>query len=701
MENVNLLLDYKNMHMFQIFLEIVKTQNSDTEFEIRFQQLSQQQFEQIKTYIDNDKYFITKNKTRSISYIYSNDIRKEQFGEQNTNEFKEVYQIKNEVKSLILSLNDIRIKLNISREINIQPSSVKDNIVSKIRDKYRTTYTFDYYNIDLTYVVSTDDKNQKSYSFEVEIEFQKNNIKTLNDKKTLLPVKYLLKLVKPDRFSFMDKTTELNIKTKYINLLPIRGGNVQNYIYENKPVNFQLENIETFNHSITNKLNGINYFLYFDEAKGNVYLINNSTVEYLGNYNPETITKKIKEKLVIQGELYHDINKKKYTFYIFDVLIVGNKKVIDEYHKNRLDAFFPHFSSLEECLFHINKNISLQYKMFYGINPKDPNDNHYNNLMECLNSLTTDKNGNIDMEINDGFIFTPMNEPYINKKTYKYKFPETMTIDFSVQFIEKRNSFNIYDLFVYKEGEKLVRFMPFGNNMYYLICDYNTNGQLCNQIKNNSIIECLFDKNDNKFIPYRIRYDKTLPNYYTVANRVFNDIMKPITLKMLQDSFRNKFASSILPIQANIIPYIAQDSAQEIVPYSEVLTKDDADELTYIDNIHMNITLKSKTNTLIESILFSVSPEYRGMNTDEKNIMLKIAKTQFDNDENKLNDIILLSNSFNINIYILEPLKDDKFNIKKRTYNEQYKDNKLYIVEYENYYEVFGYKINEYEVYIY
>ena len=806
MKNVDFLIDSENMLELKSFLLLAK-QTQGTEFEVRFQNLSQINFEQVKNYIEIDKYFTSKKDTKSVSEILFNDIRIEKFGEPNTKEYKEVYQSKREIKNMKLSLNNIPIKFNLSRENIIEPSSIKDKRPKLTRTKYRTSYTFDQYYIDFTYVESIDNNNRKSISFEVEIEFKTN--KNIDEQSVIVPIKYILKLLKPDRFSFMDELSEQSIRRDYITLISFSNNSRPDYIYENKPINFKLENIDTFNHSITNKLNGINFFLFYDNNKNNFYLINHSTVEYLG----KDTTNKLKGKFLIQGELYHDKSTNKYIYYIFDTLIIGSEKVIDDFHKTRLDKFYPYFNIIDESLFYTNKGIRIQYKTFYGLNgidPNNPNDNNYNNLIQCLHSLSKDKNGNIDMETNDGFIFTPLDKRYINKETYKYKFPETMTIDFSVTYKETKNNYNVYNIFTYNEKKQLI---PFMSSKFVMICDNNS--YLCKQIRNNFVVECFFDKNQQVFIPYRIRYDKTLPNFYTVANNVFSDIMKPITLKELEDVFKNKFSKVIShpniqspvsrsPIfQHNITVETKQltskdsdifeegsdlsdkPSSKKISPKSQQILEhipmsprhksplkhisSPSFEESYIESIHEdvvkktmssprgrhtiedhknledilnlelqenikkmkealkselipktpegtppryieieNVTLAVKLDTVFECVLFSVSPEYRILiQKDEfkRDLMFKTALQHFNNDKEKIRDLDYLAETFNIQIYILNKEGDEqdigeRYRLIDKT-ETGIKNNKLYILDTQNYYKVLGYTKNGYDVFIY
>lgn len=543
-----------------------------------------------------------------------------------------------------------------------------------------------------------------SYSFEVEIEFKTNSINMAEFER---PIKYILKLLKPERFSFMDETSENLIRKLYIDTIsPILYNSKINkidFIYENKPKDFELENIKDFNHSITNKLNGVNYFLYYNYKKNFISLINQSTVEFLGH----DITNNLKSDVLIQGELYHDLNTKTYTYYIFDVLKVNNKNnIVNLIHKERLGTFNQYYQTIEDNL--KRKFMNIKYKIFYGLN-NDPNDNYYDNLIQCLHSMANDNNV-IDYKINDGLIFTPLDKYYKNTVTYKYKFPETLTIDFRVKFIRKVNEdIDVYGTYVNisdpnKNHQIIPDLFEYNGNKYVLLCDKNKNPELCKQIKDDDIVECHFDKNQLIFTPERIRHDKKNPNFVSVAQKIFRHILNPIELDKLIEIFKNTFdkskSSSKKPISLlsrpdKLISNIDMDNVDTYVVANDNL------DLGYIESNNINITLKIKLNSLIECVLFSVSPEYRSYDSEKKNLMLKIAKMQFNDNQNTLNNIKSLADAFNIDIYILEPLVNNKYHIIDRTFNKKYEDNKLCLIKIKNEYELIGYNVNNYEVYIY
>ena len=691
--------------------ELIKYKKDDktVNFEILFKNIKRFEYEQIEKSIESHNYFISKKHIETTSTIMSDNINYVE-SKKDKNTYISSYQFEKPLKYEQIILNDFYVTFDKSETTRINEPTNIDNIkrIKKIK-KNIIIYEYNFFHLNLTYIETRkiENINHVFVSFEIIIRFKNEVYNFLNIKN---PIKYVMKLLKPERFSFIEKNVEGFLRRQYlsvVNKFPIfnenkNPSNKLNYIFENKLKYFDISEIIGFKHSITNKLNGVNFFIYYINESNKFYLINQSSLDHLGQNSQN----KLGSDFLIQGELYHDLNTNKYTFYIYDVLKVNNDSIINSYHKERLESFKPYYDIFNTELQKL-KNISLSYKIFYGIGNDPKNNNYYENLIECLETMK-DKNGKIDMEKNDGLIFTPLDHQYENHFTYQYIFPKKLTIDFSVKFIKTENNIYQYDIYVFdiKDKTKLIKF-EYENKKYGLICHYDKHPELCAKIKNDDIVECYFDTQQSVFIPYRIRHDKISPSEYKLAQISFKILLNPITLDRLVDLFKDTFNKKQPQQQPQPQQPQSQQNQQDMfLDFLPAISPDNDMEVGKIDIDfipinNMNITLKSRTNTLIESVLFSVSPEYRGMNYDEKITTLNTANKQFNNDENKLNDINLLSNSFNINIYILEPLKDDKFNIKKRTYNEQYKDNKLYIVEYENYYEVLGYKNNEYNVYIY
>ena len=668
-------------------IKIIETKgySKENELEIRFQSLEYNQFEKIKNTIENDKLFINKENIKTNVDILFNDtgvgdnIRHEK--DMNNNTIR--YQIKENIYNFHFDLEKSKIKFSFSKEININSNIVVKNEVILKRYKDRTKYNFGIFTIDLT-IVDTQDikKNKKFKTYEVEIEFNLSYEKQLYDH-IYMSLVYVLKILYPGKLSYIDQEYENKYREIYRKMFTRKEGQFPqfnnkpaNFILENKPKNFKLENIDTFNHSITNKLNGVNFFLFYSYDKNVLCLINHSSIDILG----KDIKGNLNGNIMIQGEVFDNNGKK--TFYIFDVLMINDNSVINLNHKERCDSFSPLLDYFNDCINIQNgKNLTIEFKKFYGFLPSE--NNFYENLMNCKNLLKTDENNKIDMEINDGFIFTPLNKPYINNETYKYKFPETMTIDFLVKPKGRITSDNAkyFDLFVYNEQKNLIEF----NHKYkkfYMKCEPSE--LLFNEIQFNSIVECKYDKVNNFFTPYRIRYDKIMPNFYRVANDVFNDILNPITIYILEELFKKKF-------------------------YKDVVKSSIKSPHIQIKKISVKHTLQVDLKDILECVLYSISPEYRNINSEyNKSEIYKSAISHFQKGSDIINEdtsnLTLLSKNFNIKIYILKSIVQDESltnNYEILNESENVSDNILYIVKDINSVSILGYKVGKYEVFIF
>ena len=662
-------LQSKIDYFFSKEIKKVKYQTSkkyQDEFEIRFQNLNFGQFNKIKNTIENDEFYLNKHTIVTSTDILPNDTgvgdnirhEKDEYGNSIS------YQIKENIFNFVLPIDKNKIKFSLSKEININPDLIDDKYILINRKKNRTRYNFNLFFLDLTIVDSFDynsNKNFKSYEVEIEINILYEHL--LTQKYILLYITYILDILYPEKLSYIDSEYEKLLRLDYKKLFPKFSNKPLNFIFENKPKNFKLDNINNFNHSITNKLNGVNFFLLFSYERNILYFINHSAVDVIIQHvNYKNLNNNINGDILIQGELFEYKNKK--TFYIFDVLIINNKNITELNHPDRCKSFQPFLDTFNILLEQHNKPL-LEFKKFYGF--LNTESNFYENLINCKNSLKTEPNStNIDMEINDGFIFTPLEKGYINNETYKYKFPETMTIDFLVKISHQENKTKYFKLFVYNESETFIPF-SYNNKHYYMKCDLDKHRELFYEIQNNSIVECSFDKQQNVFYPYRIRFDKIKPNFYKVANDVFYDIVNPITLDILEKSFKNKF-------------------------YVNFIT---------IDNIDFKVPLSS----VFECVLYCVSPEYRNANHDKK-LSIYNSGIRYFKDINKLEDFDFLSNNFNIKLCLLEEHSNNKFkiikessnNIKNIMYFLKVKDNSSQNIN-DNKYIIFGYKVGKYEIF--
>ena len=116
-------------------------------------------------------------------------------------------------------------------------------------------------------------------------------------------------------------------------------------------------------------------------------------------------------------------------------------------------------------------------------------------------------------EYTDGIVFFPLDEPYKNKCTYKYKPAELLTIDFLV----KQDGLYAVD----DDGNKL---LFTGNSIFPYHFKFQDDWKL------DTITEFQYNNDTYNFNPIRIRHDKIKPNYIGVALDVWEDVNNPIDL---------------------------------------------------------------------------------------------------------------------------------------------------------------------------
>ena len=284
--------------------------------------------------------------------------------------------------------------------------------------------------------------------------------------------------------------------------------NIENYDiidFEDKPISFTRDKIRdvvmTDNYLVTNKLNGIKYFLYIyfiPEENGkyskNYYLISrksgSSAVASVWKYHTE-ITNKNTGDCVCEGEYYNN------KFWTFDLLMGDGNILIYKSYRDRL----YYLSKLVDGL----KNPSIVMKKMYETK----------NLQNLIMELKQQYGSKWDYE-NDGFIFNHKNTQYRDKKLkiLKWKFHHHQTIDVGVK---TTNQTNYYKTLVVGQDSQLTEFTDVLLYSSIPLEDY-------------SIVEIAYDSHKNEFYMTRTRIDKDKPNFITTAQSVWNDIKNPIRL---------------------------------------------------------------------------------------------------------------------------------------------------------------------------
>ncbi|RKO92354.1 mRNA capping enzyme-domain-containing protein [Blyttiomyces helicus] len=135
----------------------------------------------------------------------------------------------------------------------------------------------------------------------------------------------------------------------------------------------------------------------------------------------------------------------------------------------------------------------------------------------------------------DGFIFTPVKEPYPKRAKWinllKWRPLELNSIDFCVQLSTRDSSCQTWNLFVGDNGNDIIPFEPCRK-----ITILNSNPlafRIANE-KTSKIVECIWDCTKKTFTPLKERFDKKHANFKTVAMDVWLSINDRVHLSDFQ-----------------------------------------------------------------------------------------------------------------------------------------------------------------------
>lgn len=435
---------------------------------------------------------------------------------------KEIIQTKRKDFTLDIHFSNVAVRFCSSREQKLDkiPSNFRP---SMSRRRIRKIFHYDHYTIELTTVQQ--DNNDQIY--EVEIEFDTATLlqRQIDNKMIIGPLKDVLEAIFPHRWYLIQLNEYLSIVDEFNKLFHTYMDKTKRYPmtsifrYENNPRNIKRSDIMEMKHySVTNKLNGIGYFLFISNG---IYLVNKTNIDIL----VRKIESKNSKKSLLHGEWFEN------KFYVFDTLFFEDSDVTLKNHMERLDYSKQLLPKLNKWLEGVcvveNKNF------IYTTNLSEDTQT----IMKYMYNEFNDR----VMEKNDGLVYTPIFEPYRNNKTLKYKFPSELTIDFalSFDFVSKQDNCGIYFTAMVSDTH-LVPFVNNGGIMMVYLSQSNPLYKSLTIEKKTHVVECFYDTNQNIFIPQRLRDDKLYPNYINVAKDVFQDILNPIHLSDLVQLFKNQ-----------------------------------------------------------------------------------------------------------------------------------------------------------------
>lgn len=255
---------------------------------------------------------------------------------------------------------------------------------------------------------------------------------------------------------------------------------------ENKPINITRDNIPPVSliseYAVTNKTNGVRYYMVSHNRA--LYLTSHKDAIRLCEYAGPSV--------LFDGELVSN------TYWIIDAIMFNDTVITNRYLSDRQAIVKKFVGQIKVAL----GSYTIKHKEYFTRGSLSMR------IMDALEHVNTQ----CKVE-NDGLILTST-KAYGNI-IYKLKYDtDTNTVDFYIN--------TKYEAHVYETSPKvLVKYTPCSNVVSTFTdptCVHNT------------ICECRYDRARNSWVVVRIRLDKSAPNHVSVANNIWNQIHKPMSV---------------------------------------------------------------------------------------------------------------------------------------------------------------------------
>jgi len=417
---------------------------------------------------------------------------------------KDFIKNKNKIQNIDDYQSNVRYALN---KETYQYAELNENIMKIIGKENPTFYRYkerhvipldENFELHLTKVI----ENNQFNKFECEIEFKG---KLINEKEIESSIKKYIGIINQIiQISHILKKVLQNIFNKFPNNL--------NQVL-NKPFTLNRKHLPNIamNYTVTDKADGERNLLMIDGI-GNGYLVDNKfTLKIIGNFPSY-------KNSIFDGEYISSENK----FMIFDCIQYKNMKITEKKLLTRLMWVNQFVNDI--------KTRMIKSKIFYvDLKYLDPNDRvlikNLDNVKipkdygEFLKMLWNKRNDRFSYSL-DGLIFTPIDATYIDNKKGIYKWKDEHTIDVRVIYDNKKK---VWKLDVNR----------FDNKPDFLDITYKPKKDSTMELFNGEIVEFLYSYKQKKWVPYRKRTDKQLPNARLTVDGVLNAVEEDIKIKDL------------------------------------------------------------------------------------------------------------------------------------------------------------------------
>lgn len=324
-------------------------------------------------------------------------------------------------------------------------------------------------------------------------------------------------------------------------------------LHKNEPIDVKVEHLFSMsNYAVTAKLDGKRKLLFVVMDLG-VFLL-----------NPPHEIVKIDDSVqgisdaIIDGEFIVEPEGTNLEYYAFDSLVIDGKNI----EKGDFEERIAGAQNVMKNLF-VESFVFSTKTFYYKKDAKDPIDSFYKSVKKGFEHIETFEDSK---RKTDGLILQPLKEKYINEKTYKWKPPHLLTIDFRVSPLEDEpEEFELFTTSFVTEDEiaeedvdevmlrfieggrgerqkrkqeeakkrkekpksTLQRFKGSDENPYLNVVKFD-DGKFNGESVAGRIVEFGWDRDAENFKPLRFRDDKPYPNRTSVALDVWYDINNPV-----------------------------------------------------------------------------------------------------------------------------------------------------------------------------
>ena len=302
----------------------------------------------------------------------------------------------------------------------------------------------------------------------------------------------------------------INYLTKNINFYyNVRGNDIS--FPAPQPVSIEKKDflkLKQYKYFTSLKLDGVRFLMYFikDKNSKNQCIIVNRALNFF-NISIEA-EDTLYNGTLLDGEIIYDSVNKQWDFVVHDALILCGNKINKLSHSNRLSDTKCCIESFVRSL--ENSTLNIKVKEFYPFED-------FSDFIENVYSKSSN---------NDGIIFMPENLPVISGTQYsmlKWKPQNKHTFDFLLKEAEVGFEAYIFHMGNLNIFAKIHKNTEQGKN-------FIDKARSLNNYKNECIIECTFNKEENNFIPFLVRTDKTHPNSLRTIERTLFNISENIQI---------------------------------------------------------------------------------------------------------------------------------------------------------------------------